>query len=81
MARFPTGPLRIAQALGVPVVTFFGVYRGPKRYDLHFEPLAAESGADGNVAALVERYVARLERHVREAPMNWFNFYLFWSDA
>lgn len=80
VAQFPTGPLRIAQALGVPVVTFFGVYRGPKRYDLHFEPLVAEPGAD-HVTEEVERYVARLERHVREAPMNWFNFYPFWSEA
>ena len=37
---FPTGPMALAATLKVPVVLIFGLYRGGKRYDLHFELFA-----------------------------------------
>ena len=67
-ASFPQGPLRLAAVLDVPVVLFFGLYLGGRRYALHFEPFAGD----------VERYAARLEHYCRLAPYNWFNFYDFW---
>jgi predicted LPLAT superfamily acyltransferase len=82
-AQFPTGPLRLALALDVPVVMFFGLYRGPRRYDLHFESLAAppNAGSARALDALVEAYAGRLEVHTRAAPWNWFNFYPYWSGT
>lgn len=82
-AQFPTGPMRLAAVLGVPVILFFGIYRGKSRYDIHFEDLsAAESLPPGErdewVHSMTQRYVQRLESHVRQAPYNWFNFYDFW---
>jgi predicted LPLAT superfamily acyltransferase len=67
-ASFPQGPLRLAAVLDVPVVLFFGLYLGGRRYALHFEPFAGD----------VERYASRLEHYCRLAPYNWFNFYDFW---
>jgi predicted LPLAT superfamily acyltransferase len=67
-ASFPQGPLRIASILEVPVVLFFGLYLGERRYALHFEPFGGD----------VECYAARLEHYCRLAPYNWFNFYDFW---
>jgi predicted LPLAT superfamily acyltransferase len=67
-ARFPQGPLRVASILQAPVVLFFGLYLGGRRYALHFEPFAGD----------VEAYAARLEHYCRLAPYNWFNFYDFW---
>lgn len=83
IARFPTGPLRLALALDAPVVTFFGLYRGPRRYELDFEPLEPGAGREGVdvLSSLVQSYVQRLEAHARSAPFNWFNFYAYWSDA
>jgi predicted LPLAT superfamily acyltransferase len=83
-APFPLGPFRLARALRCPVLTMFGVYRGDRRYDVHFELLA--DGADGPsngdvVQTWVARYAGRLERHCREAPYNWFNFYAFWNEG
>jgi predicted LPLAT superfamily acyltransferase len=81
---FPAGPFAAAAALGAPVVLCFGLYRGGRRYDLHFEPFrerlalpratraAALSGAVGE-------YAARLEHYARLAPYNWFNFFDVWS--
>ena len=80
-AQFPTGPLRIAHALDVPVLTFFGLCRGPRRYELRFEPLEEAGPARGAIERQVEAYAARLERYARSAPYNWFNFYPYWSGA
>jgi predicted LPLAT superfamily acyltransferase len=84
-ARFPTAPWLIAAVLKVPVALGFGLYRGGNRYELMFEAFA--DGADipraqrqAAVAALIQRYAARLEHHARSAPYNWFNFYDFWTD-
>lgn len=82
-ARFPTGPVRIASLFGVPVVLFFGLYRGGNRYDVHFEMLAENLSEARNSSELIpywtERYVERLEHYCRLAPYNWFNFYDFWA--
>ena len=46
------------------------------------EPLTVESGGDREAALRVnlERYVAILERYVREFPEQWYCFYPFWDD-
>ncbi len=83
-ARFPNAPFLIAAALRVPVVLCFGLYRGGRRYDLHFEAFDVGHHVPRNQRrAMLERlqanYAQRLEHHVRSAPFNWFNFYDFWS--
>jgi predicted LPLAT superfamily acyltransferase len=77
-ARFPLGAFRVAAALGAPVVLGVGLYRDGNRYDVHFERLDRPGDT---AAALLARYVARLEHYCRAAPYNWFNFYDFWSGA
>jgi predicted LPLAT superfamily acyltransferase len=82
-ASFPQGPLLIASILETPVVLFFGLYLGGRRYALHFESFAdaLDLGRGARPAALqpwIERYAARLEYYCRHAPYNWFNFYDFW---
>jgi predicted LPLAT superfamily acyltransferase len=61
----------------------FGLYRGGRNYDVHFERLAGAGWADGAersraVRETLERYVTRLEHYCRQAPYNWFNFYDYW---
>ncbi len=83
-AAFPQGPFRVAMLLQRPVVMMIGIYRGGRRYDVHFEILADEGQARPRDKAacldkMMLRYVARLEHYCREAPFNWFNFYDFWA--
>jgi len=80
----PEGPFVLAGVLGAPVVLGFGLYRGGRRYDVHFELFReritlprAERGAA--VAALAREYAARLEHYTRLAPFNWFNFFDVWA--
>jgi predicted LPLAT superfamily acyltransferase len=83
-APFPTGPFRLAVMLRQPLYFMAGLYRGGRRYDLHFEALVdfkvpAGRDREAQVHALMVRYVALLEQHCRSAPYNWFNFYDFWG--
>jgi predicted LPLAT superfamily acyltransferase len=81
-ARFPVGPFRLAAILQRPIVLMVGLYRGGRRYDIHFEVLSdpeTAGNADRAIEAMMRRYVARLEYYCRSAPYNWFNFYEFWS--
>jgi predicted LPLAT superfamily acyltransferase len=84
-APFPCAPWLIAAALKVPVVLCFGLYRGGKRYELHFEHFADElvierRGREAALAAILARYAARLAYYTRYEPWNWFNFYDFWQS-
>ena len=83
-ADFPTAPWLLAATLKVPVVLCFGLYRGGRRYDLHFEAFSQPVVvARAERAKLVEhnaqRFADRLAYFVKLAPFNWFNFYEFWK--
>ena len=80
----PEGPLLLASILKVPVFLMFGLYRGPRRYDIYFE-LFADSivinrqTRHTDLQVWVDNYAQRLEHYCRDAPFNWFNFYEFWE--
>ncbi|HXS39628.1 MAG TPA: hypothetical protein VN766_05550 [Stellaceae bacterium] len=83
-ARFPVGPFRLAAILRRRVFLMVGLYRGGRRYEVHFEPLVDFSDLPRGthreeVILALRRYVARLEHYCRSAPYNWFNFYDFWK--
>lgn len=82
---FPTGPITIGGLLNVPVIMFFGVYTGGRKYEIHFEVLSEgflldRSQRAKQVEQLTQHYVGRLEHYCRLYPYNWFNFYDFWHD-
>jgi predicted LPLAT superfamily acyltransferase len=84
-APFPVAPMLIAAALKIPVALCFGLYRGGRRYDLHFEMFEHEVRMSRRergavLAELTQRFAARLEHHAQLAPYNWFNFYDFWQE-
>jgi KDO2-lipid IV(A) lauroyltransferase len=82
-AYFPRGPLRVAMASGATVLPAFivrmpgGGYRA-----IVEEPLLVESGGDRDASLRrnLERYVAILERYVKEYPDQWYCFFPFWDD-
>jgi len=85
LARFPAGTMWLASILKVPVILFFGLYRGGNRYEIHFELFAEEitidrRHRDQEVQQWTQRYADRLESHCRLAADNWFNFYDFWEE-
>lgn len=84
-ARFPAGTMWLASILKVPVMLFFGLYRGGNRYEVHFELFAEEitidrRHRDREIQPWTQRYADRLEHYCRLAADNWFNFYDFWEE-
>lgn len=84
-ARFPSGPVTLAGILKVPVILFFGIYKGGNRYDIYFEKLADQIPLNGkddkqSKQEWMQRYADRLEQYSREAPFNWFNFFDYWEE-
>ncbi len=82
-AYFPRGPLRVAMASGAVALPAFIVRVPDGRYRAVVEePLEIETGGDRDAAFRknLERYVAILERYVREYPEQWYCFYPFWDD-
>lgn len=82
-ALFPASPIQLAAALKAPVYTFFGLYRGGRRYDTHFDLLAEHidlprQGRTEATARWLQLYADRLALYARRAPYNWFNFFPFW---
>ena len=83
-ATFPAGPILIAAMMHCPVILFFGLYRGGKRYEIYFEHFADDvilnrDHRAEDIQHWMRRYAERLEHYARLAPYNWFNFYPFWD--
>ena len=84
-ASFPAGPILLAAIMHCPVILFFGLYRGGKRYEIYFEHFAEEitlrrDRRMEDVQHWMQRYAKRLEYYARLAPYNWFNFYSLWDE-
>lgn len=84
-APLPAGPHILAAVLGAPVMLAFGIWKGPRRYEIRFEEFAPRvvlrrAAREADLRASVLRYAARLEAVVRAHPDNWFNFYDFWEE-
>lgn len=84
-AYFPSGPMALAATLKVPVILIFGLYRGGKRYDLHFELFAEQitlsrNNREQDIQQWMQKYVDRLAYYADKAPYNWFNFYDYWHE-
>ncbi|WP_076593280.1 LpxL/LpxP family acyltransferase [Herminiimonas arsenitoxidans] len=80
----PQGPFALAAILKAPVILFFGLYQGGKRYDLHFEIFEADPAVDRSqrqqrINEWAQRYADRLAHYCRLAPFNWFNFFDYWK--
>jgi KDO2-lipid IV(A) lauroyltransferase len=76
-AAFPLGPFVLARAAGAPVVPAFCVMTEDARYRITIEP-AIWVKPGGEPAALATM-VSALERAVRAAPAQWFNFFDVWG--
>lgn len=83
-AAFPASPWQFAGVLRVPVILAFGIYRGGRNYDLHFERCPFELPRDrrdraGALSEVVQHFADRLAHYARLAPYNWFNLYDYWK--
>jgi predicted LPLAT superfamily acyltransferase len=83
MAPFPVGPYILASLFHCPVYLMFSSSHGVTA-EIHFERFHQEirlprKGRDQALARIAAQYAQRLEHFCRRAPLQWFNFYDFWS--
>ena len=86
LAAFPLGPWIVAASLDVPILLFYGIRTGPRRYIVQFEPLVDRlnippTKRTTELQRWVARYAIALETRCRAHPFNWFNFYPFWNAS
>lgn len=75
----PSGPFRLAQVSGSPILAVSMPIRGHSRYRVVLEgPLRVGPGQEG-VRAAVEAFARMIERFVGAWPTQWFNFYEVWD--
>ena len=85
LAPFPQGPLILAGLLKCPVYPMFcikkqvqyHVYVEQFKEDLKFHDRKARQQ---NLQSAVQQYATRLEYYCIKAPLQWFNFFPFWSS-
>ena len=76
---FFTGPDRIGRALGWPAYYLSCRRTGRGRYLCRVEKLSEPPYEEDN-AGIVDRYAARLEADVRQAPEDWLWFHKRWRE-
>ncbi len=79
----PIAPHVLAARSGAPVLMCFGLYEGGNRYRVEFVefgPAAPTASRGAALQPVVDRYAQLLEQYARRYPLNWFNFYPYWSS-
>jgi predicted LPLAT superfamily acyltransferase len=79
----PLAPHVLAARTEAPVVMCFGLHEGRNRYRIEFVDFGAAAPRDSRGPAfqpLVDRYAGLLESFARRYPLNWFNFYPYWTE-
>lgn len=78
-ARLPAGPFMVAAAFKAPVIAIFPIFVDGG-YDVHCEVLTtglktSRKDRQQDIQLFAQRYMDCLEKYVKRAPDNWFNFY------
>jgi predicted LPLAT superfamily acyltransferase len=85
-AAFPQGPFLLPMVIQIPVILTIAIRTGSRAYEVYLEPLAdgepvPRRNRETVIQQRVEYFAARLEHYCEKAPLQWFNFYDFWSEA
>ena len=78
----PTAPHILAARSNSPVLMFFGLYENANRYRIEFVEcgtVAARTSRGAELQPVLDSYAAVLEKYARRYPLNWFNFYPYWT--
>lgn len=84
-APFPCGPYILASVLECPLF-FMGCVHEGAGYAVEFVPLAERvllprARRDQAMAGYATLFAQQLERMLRKAPYDWFNFFPFWEQG
>lgn len=86
-APFPQGPFMLASVLKAPVYLLFGLRddsRDTPHFDVYFEPFSSQivlprKTRQQALTQVVQDYANRLQHYTLKAPLQWYNFFNFWT--
>lgn len=78
LIALPTTPFRLAKIYNCNLTFLLGFKTGLKNYELIAESIDV---SQKEVHEMEEQYLRFLETHLKEKPLQWFNFYNFWSSV
>ncbi|GLT18069.1 acyltransferase [Vibrio zhanjiangensis] len=86
-APFPQGPFILASVLKAPVYLLFGLRddgADKPHFNVYFEHFSDQITLPRNsrqevLNSVVRQYAQRLEHHTLQAPLQWYNFFNFWT--
>ncbi|MDW1813627.1 glycosyltransferase family 2 protein, partial [Vibrio sp. Vb2362] len=86
-APFPQGPFMLASVLKAPVYLLFGLRddeANTPHFNVYFEHFSDQitlprKERQQALERVVQQYAHRLEHHTLQAPLQWYNFFNFWT--
>lgn len=86
-APFPQGPFMLASVLKAPVFLLFGLRDKSKKiphFNVYFEHFSDKielprKTREQSLQQVVQQYADRLQHYTLKAPLQWYNFFNFWT--
>jgi predicted LPLAT superfamily acyltransferase len=86
-APFPQGPFMLASVLKAPVYLLFGLRddsSAKPHFNVYFEPFREQiilprKERKQALQQVVQDYAQRLQHYTLQAPLQWYNFFNFWT--
>jgi predicted LPLAT superfamily acyltransferase len=85
-APFPVNPFQLALKLQMPILAFFVMQCGHKKYRIYVRRIDSGSCDDERstkikTEVLLNKYVSTIEQILKIYPLQWYNFYNFWPKT
>ncbi|MFS1956492.1 glycosyltransferase family 2 protein [Vibrio cyclitrophicus] len=86
-APFPQGPFMLASVLKAPVFLLFGLRddsQSKPHFNVYFEHFSDKielprKTREQSLKLVVQQYANRLQHYTLKAPLQWYNFFNFWT--
>jgi predicted LPLAT superfamily acyltransferase len=79
-ARFPAGPFLLARAFQTPVSFVFAMKDRSLKYHFYASEAKTYPGQKENaLEEVLQDYCNAMEKTIRKYPLQWYNYYDFWS--
>lgn len=77
--KFPSGPFVLASRMKVPVLFYFSVRETGMTYRFTFSEAEVPAGRGNSTQAVLDQFIAVLEKELKAHPEQWYNYYDFWG--
>ncbi len=82
IAKFNKNPFQIAYKIDKPILVYFIIFLGMKKYLVECTKIELDKSIDEkeSVEKAMQLYIKQYENIIQNYPNQWFNFYNFWEQ-